>query len=270
MSRRRRVSSGGVQRGQRKTTPRVKDGRVQRKNHRDVWSGEAGPLRVETEVPGPGYRHVVSEALLREFMALVPDWEQASRGLRTVILTQGSEQYDGYYGYGDIELRAWPDPPARSVGPWQFAERRALWERLGIRWRDAPEMVAELELETYPMPGIDRQLRDVYDDFDLDIEEAGEDAWVARDRSAPGRPVICDIVQVDYALYAYERRVFVQFDRRTAADYTLLSVFLRYLGHHVDAITPPRKGRLSRGDEFAELWAQRAADAMWDAWVGRR
>ncbi len=128
----------------RKTTPRVKDGRVQRKNHRDERSLDDGPLEVVTEVPGLGYRHVLDEALLREFVALVPDWERVSRGLRTVTLCEGDEHREGHYFDGRIELSAWPDPPAQTVGPWHFANPRAVWERLGIGWRDAPELVAEI------------------------------------------------------------------------------------------------------------------------------
>ena len=42
----------------RKTTPRVKDGWVQRKNHRDEWTVDDGPLEVVTEVPEIGRAHV--------------------------------------------------------------------------------------------------------------------------------------------------------------------------------------------------------------------
>ena len=181
-----------MRRALRKTTPRVKDGRVQRKNYRDEWSVDTGPLEVVTEVPGPGYRHVLDEALLREFMALVPDSEQVSRGLRTMT------HHD-----------------------WEF-------------------------------------------------ENVEPDTVICFDPKTPGRPAICDVVYASDAICVYERNILVRFDRKTAADYMLLHVFLHELGHHVDAMAPPRKGRTTRGEDYAELWALRTADAMWDAWVSRR
>ena len=252
----------------RKTTPRVKDGRVQRKNHRDEWTVDDGPLEVVTEVPGLGYRHVLDEALLRQFMALVPDWERVSRGLRTVTLCEGDEYREGYYFDGRIELSAWSDPPAQTVGPWHFADHRAVWERLGIGWRDAPEMVAEIARDHKER--LEENLWDLFKHYDWEIEETGPDTVVCRDSKAPGKPAICDVVYAGDAVCVYERRMLVRFDRRTAADYMLLHVFLHELGHHVDAMTPPRKGRTTRGEDYAELWALRTADAMWDAWVSRR
>lgn len=251
-------------RGPRKTTPRVKDGRVQRKNFRDVWALDDGPLEVVTEVPGLGYRHVVDEALLREFMALVPGWAEVSRGLRRVTLCDGDEHREGSYFDGQIELSAWADPPARAVNPWFFAEHRAIWERLGIRWREAPELVSDVYIDD-----LEPHLWDVFEHYDWEIEDSGG-VVIGRDKSTPGKPAICEVVYVESRMQVYEKKVLVHFDRRSAADYVLLHVFLHELGHHVDAMMPPRKGFTRRGESYAELWALRTADAMWDAWLARR
>lgn len=252
----------------RKTTPRVKDGRVQRKNHRDPWYVDEGPLEVLTEVPGLGYRHVLDEALLREFMATVPDWQRVSRGLRTVSLVQGDEHREGYYFDGRIELSAWSDPPAQTVGPWHFAAHRAVWERLGIGWRAAPEMIADIIWDLKQR--LEENLWDLFEHYDWDIEDHGPNSVMCYDSKGPGRPAICEVVYNRDSVCVYEQRVLVRFDRRTAADYMLLHVFLHELGHHVDASTSPRKGWTKRGEDYAELWALRTADAMWDAWVSRR
>jgi hypothetical protein len=58
-----------------KTTPRVKAGRVQRKNHRDVVHRGHGDLRVQTEPPRIGYRHYLTEEHVLAFIGLLPRWQ---------------------------------------------------------------------------------------------------------------------------------------------------------------------------------------------------
>ena len=86
-----------------KTTPRVKDGRVQRKHYRDVEWGDR-PLEILTRVPGLGHRHVLTRELVERFIALVPDWSELSRGLHTILLAEASSRADGWYNDGFIAL----------------------------------------------------------------------------------------------------------------------------------------------------------------------
>ena len=260
-------------RGGRKTTPRVVDGRVQRKNFRDLrgaWSD--GPLTIEVEVPGPGYRHVVTPDDLRRFFALIPGWAELAVGLDAIVLAEGSPGRDGSCRHGVMQLHAWPDPPAVTVGARQFAEHRAVYERIGVRWRDEPRFLGAVPLVGGPAANLlaaHERIWDALGDFDLDLVDADParpeaDAWIAVDRKL-GRdgPVVCDITQIDWELHVYERCFKLAFDRRTAAMYTLLHVFLRELGRHVDACASLRR----TGEVYPERSALRGMDRVWAAYV---
>lgn len=93
-----------------KTTPRVKDCRVQRKNHRDVSWSRPGPVEIRIDVPGAGYRHVLNRELVERFVAIIPDWREVSRGLEAIVLAPESRRADGWYRDGVISFAAWYDP----------------------------------------------------------------------------------------------------------------------------------------------------------------
>lgn len=265
--------AGAMRRGGRKTTPRVVDGRVQRKNFRDGrGSFREGPLTIEVEVPGPGYRHVVTADDLRRFFALVPGWAQVSVGLDAIVLAEGAAGRDGAYRHGVIRLHAWPDPPALTVGARHFAEHRAVYERIGVRWRDAPRFLGAVPLVGGPAANLlaaHERIWDALGDHDLDLVDADPtrpeaDTWIAVDRKL-GRdgPVVCDITGIDWELHVYERCFTVAFDRRTAAMYVLLHVLLRELGRHVDACASLRR----EGEVYPERSALRGMDRVWAAYV---
>src|SRR5687767_7191864 len=93
----------------RKTTPRVKDGRVQRKNHRDVPLPRPGVPALRVEPPRPGFRHTITEPELRRFVALLPDWDDLSVGLEEIVLVDREDGLDGWYEQGSVYVCAWPD-----------------------------------------------------------------------------------------------------------------------------------------------------------------
>jgi len=244
---------------------------VQRKNYRDVRAAR-GPLTIEVEVPGPGYRHLVTADDLRRFIALIPGWAEVSVGLHAIVLAGGDPCIDGRYEDGVIELHAWRDPPATSVGARHFAEHRAVYERLGVRWRASPRFIAAVPVKgtsVEDMRAVVELIRDELEDDELILaaaEDGEVDAWVAIDRKLRHvGPVCCDVTRIGAELHVYERCHALAFDRRTAAAYQLLHVFLHELGHHIDACAPLRRGW--RGEEYAEGWALRCADRIWAAYV---
>jgi hypothetical protein len=95
----------------RKTTPGVKDGRVQKKHRWARTRAFARPLlpwpAVNRERPGRTWRHVVSEDDVRRVAALMPDWREVSEGLHAVVLAAGSDEHLGYYCGGVVALAAW-------------------------------------------------------------------------------------------------------------------------------------------------------------------
>lgn len=95
----------------RKTTPKVVGGRVQKKNNPE-WTAnyyDTPPpsLVIDRHRPGKGYRHVLMQRDIETFIGLLPDWSELSRGLNAVVLSPGSEYRDGYYGRGVVHVCAW-------------------------------------------------------------------------------------------------------------------------------------------------------------------
>ena len=85
---------------QRKSTPRVKRGRVQKKTN---WSLTGDyycipqPLpAIDRRDPGPGYRHLLYRKDIYAFIQLLPEWQELSRGLNAVVLAPGTWNTGGY------------------------------------------------------------------------------------------------------------------------------------------------------------------------------
>ncbi|MCA8944343.1 MAG: hypothetical protein KDB80_17390 [Planctomycetes bacterium] len=61
--------------------------------------------------------------------------------------------------------------------------------------------------------------------------------------------------------------VSVAWTERTAKAFQLLHIFLHELGHHHDRITTASERESSRGETYAEDYANRYASQIWDAYV---
>ncbi len=70
------------------------------KNHRDVRFAQDRPFEVAVQVPRRGFRHVVTPEQLQRVFALIPEWDRVSRGLRGVVLADGSDERESYYRRG--------------------------------------------------------------------------------------------------------------------------------------------------------------------------
>src|SRR5262245_20750625 len=77
---------------QRKTAPRVRDGRVQRKNRwartRDADAGllAGSELALEERAPGVGRHHVITQLDVRRFLRCLPGAAVHLDGLRAIVL----------------------------------------------------------------------------------------------------------------------------------------------------------------------------------------
>src|SRR5205823_3018589 len=72
--------------GNRRSAMRVKDGRVQKKNNwrlapDDYHALAQDEIRIDRRDPAWGHRHLITVAQLREFVALLPDWDEVAIGL---------------------------------------------------------------------------------------------------------------------------------------------------------------------------------------------
>jgi len=63
------------------------------------------PIFVEPAVRGTS--HVLDEAMVRRFMAIVPRWEEWATGLKCIVLDDGDDHCFGWWEEGVIGLSPW-------------------------------------------------------------------------------------------------------------------------------------------------------------------
>ena len=183
----------------RKSAMRVKDGRVAKKNnwvadHRDYYARPQAEIQIERTHPGAGHRHVVTIPQLREFIGLLPDWDELAVGLEAISVYSGGHGWLGMSNPGVVVITAWeqdlwwPDTDAAWV-----AEVRDLLDLLHV------EVVPAGDDGTLELRWTEPQAR-AFMLLDVLVHELGHhhDRMTTRGRGAPrGEP---------YAM-AYARRV---------------------------------------------------------------
>ena len=122
---------------QRKSTPDVIAGRVQKKN---AWGRSLSdyydvPQRhpiIDRKRPGSGYRHVLTKRDIDQFIPLLPDWDALSKGLNAIVLAPGEWNICGYHVPGVVHVCAWEADLWTLVTARLYEEHRDIWERLGV------------------------------------------------------------------------------------------------------------------------------------------
>lgn len=133
-----------MRRGSRKSTPRVIKGVVQKKNNWDYSPDyyykalEPHMVTIDRKRPGVGHRHLLTVADVRNFLAMLPDWNNLAVGLNAVVLAPGSGYYDGYYRTGVVHVCAWEADLWTETDGNFYKEHRALFERLGVKIEPLP------------------------------------------------------------------------------------------------------------------------------------
>ena len=122
----------------RKTTPRVRDGKVQRKNRwrptRNCYNVSQPVPVIDRQKPGWGYRHLVRKEHLRRFIRLIPEWDTLSIGLNVLILAQGCDDALGWHMPGRVALCAWErDIVMPGVYRSFCREHNGIFEKLGVQ-----------------------------------------------------------------------------------------------------------------------------------------
>ncbi len=97
----------------RKSAPGVRGGKTQKKNRTslspDIYVHDFDSLVIQRLRPSKGFYHAVTPTDIRRFASLIPDWEEASEGIKAVVLTPGGDYcYGRYNNAGIIKLDAWP------------------------------------------------------------------------------------------------------------------------------------------------------------------
>ena len=122
----------------RKSTPKVFDGSVLKKNnHRltpNYWNRVQSDVIIDVEKPGKGYKHFLKKKDVILFLELIPNWQEISKGLDAIVLANSGIDCDGYYNNdGVICISAWEKDKDIWVGQSYFKAHKALFERLGVR-----------------------------------------------------------------------------------------------------------------------------------------
>jgi hypothetical protein len=120
----------------RRSAMRVRDGRVQKKNnwerdHRRLLAPSRDAVRLERRRPAEGYRHLISIAQLRDFVTLLPRWDEVAGGLN-VILLDSETDCDGWCGSGVVAVCPWQHDLWDWWGPEAVDEHRHLLDLLDV------------------------------------------------------------------------------------------------------------------------------------------
>jgi hypothetical protein len=189
----------------RKTTPKVKGGAVQKKNRHGLtpnyWNTPQNVPAIDKERPGPGHKHYLKKNHIIDFISILPEWEEISKGLDAVLLAQSEDGAEGWYAEGVVGICAWS---------------RDLWQDTDIDYyNDHKEIFDKLGVESEPKKGF----------------------------------ILC------------------KFTESKIRAYQLLHLFLHELGHHHDRMTTKNKINMGRGDSYAEKYARKYEEIIWNRYV---
>jgi hypothetical protein len=127
----------------RKTTPKVVNGRVQKKNSTrcspDYYFDPQPEIVIDRRKPGPGARHLLSVEDIRRYIGLIPEWGRLSEGLNAIVLTPYDDNSFGRYNeLGVIKLSAWPRSLWIELHQDVLPRKQALVERMGVLTEELP------------------------------------------------------------------------------------------------------------------------------------
>ncbi len=101
--------------GNRKSAPKVKAGRVQKKNNQSptgcYFIADMPWLMIDRKRPGKGCRHLLNSEQITRFLQLVPNWKELEGHLRAIVLdTKDAEEemFGWHSSSGVIGICAWP------------------------------------------------------------------------------------------------------------------------------------------------------------------
>ena len=127
-----------------KTTPKVKNGKVQHKNrHRQTpnyWNTRQAELQLDIQKPGKGFKHYLKKRDILTFLQLLPNWEELNVELDAVILAEGGGP-DGWYNDGVIAICAWEKERSSAMAKEYFREHQAIFDRLNVKYEIKPTHV---------------------------------------------------------------------------------------------------------------------------------
>lgn len=249
----------------RKSTPRVRDGKVSRKNPRDVQGSAASPLQVWTDAPRWPNRHALCEKDILKFVGLLPEWDQLSQGLEEIVLADRDEsEVDGWYSPGIVAICAVPENLRENWYAIHYEGHRQLLQRLNVPcsrelkhcgcWRLSQAFFLDMGGEYDAEPDLTLNVTVIHEgsEWSLRDDQGVELLVVARGQES------LDVYDVTYDC---------NFNEDTMRAYLLLHILLHELGHHRDCMTAPDRGSITRGESYAEQYALRHGDEIWNRYL---
>jgi len=120
----------------RKSTPHVVGGRVQKKNNPE-WTANyytlaPASLVIDRQQPGQGYRHILMQRDVERFIKMLPDRAELSRGLNAVVLAPGERSTNGWRTPGVVGICAWEADLWVDYAADHYEDHKAIFERLGV------------------------------------------------------------------------------------------------------------------------------------------
>lgn len=187
---------------QRKSAPEVTDGRVQKKNNwaltPNYYSHTQPTVLIDRKRPGKGFRHLLKQKDIVDFISILPDWQYLSQGLDAIVLAPGRKYSYGYHTPGVVHIRAWSEN---------------LWMDCSAEYHQREQYY----LDRLQVPAVQ-------------LEDGG---WLCK------------------------------FTVETACAYQLLNVLLHELGHHHDLMTTKAQKEVSRGEGYADKYAELNSAYIW-------
>jgi hypothetical protein len=122
----------------RRSAPKVKDGRVQRKNNHRPTTHDGYVL--DRQSPGRGFRHVVTKRDVQAFIDIVPDWDRYAERLERIVLASRDDSAEGSYEFfhreetGAIFLHAWREDLWIDLKIPYFDSHLQIFEALGLSY----------------------------------------------------------------------------------------------------------------------------------------
>jgi len=120
----------------RKSTPKVVSGRVQKKNNwqesPNYYNTELPLPEIVRKRPGKGYRHLLRQKDIYDFIKILPDWNELSKGLNAIVLAPGEWDAFGYHVPGVVHICAWDNDLWITMTSQGYEKERAICEILGV------------------------------------------------------------------------------------------------------------------------------------------
>lgn len=142
-----------MKRFNRKTDPKVIGGLVQKKNNwaltSDYYNTEQKVPIIDRRRPGRGYRHLLKQRDILDFIGILPDWGELSVGLNAIVLAHGSHYVYGYHTRGVVHVCAWDEDIWIKLTHEGYECEREIFERLGVPCeKSGDEMLCKFTEET--------------------------------------------------------------------------------------------------------------------------